>query len=53
MSDYLAESDLRIVDGPKPGGIYQIAANDSDTGKAALEALKNNKELVRFFTSAQ
>lgn len=49
ITEYLSAQNLTIVDGPKPGGVFRIAAMDSDEGKAALEALGANAELVRFF----
>lgn len=53
MSDYLSDLDLRIIDGPKPGGIYQIAATDDEAGTAALETLGANDAFVRFFAATQ
>jgi anti-sigma factor RsiW len=50
ISAYLEENGLRIVDGPKPGGIYRIAAEDSEEGKAALEALGDDKNRVSFYS---
>lgn len=51
VSAYLEENSLTIIGGPKPGGIYQIAAADSDAGRLALRTLSEDKELVSFFSS--
>lgn len=53
ITDYLAELNLTIIDGPKPGGIYQLAATDNEAGKSALDTLASNNEFVRFFSAAQ
>ena len=53
MATYLAELNLRIVDGPKPGGIFQIAAADNEAGRSALDTLGENQELVRFFSAPE
>lgn len=49
ITEYLSTQNLTIVDGPKPGGVFRVAAANTDDGKAALEALSENAELVRFF----
>lgn len=53
VSVELGALDIRIIDGPKPGGIYQIAAADTDEGRAALETLSANDNLVRFFSAVR
>lgn len=52
ITTYLSTQNLTIVDGPKPGGIFTIAAPDTDEGAAALEKLGADQTLVRFFTKA-
>lgn len=47
----LDELDLRIADGPKPGGIFLIAASDDEAGAAALEALSARGAIVTFFSA--
>lgn len=49
ISAYLGEQQIRIVDGPRPGGIYQIAAADNEDGQAALDQLTKDVSLVMFF----
>jgi len=49
ISAYLTEQQIRIVDGPKPGGIYQIAAANDEDGQAALDQLAEDESLVMFF----
>lgn len=53
ISAYLEQSDLTIVGGPKPGGIYQIAATDDDAGRAALDALSKEQTMVSFFAGQE
>jgi anti-sigma factor RsiW len=50
ISDYLATHQLRIIDGPKPGGIYRIAAEDSAEGATNLQNLGDDKSFVNFFS---
>jgi len=40
IAQLLQDFDARIVDGPKPGGIYQITVPSSDRSAAAREALQ-------------
>lgn len=49
ISRTLSESNLRIIDGPNPGGVYRVAAADTEEGRAALEELAG-AEMVRFFS---
>lgn len=50
ITEALDQLDLRIVDGPAPGGIYTIAASDDEDGAAALKALSEESGLVAFFS---
>lgn len=50
ISAYLTDNQLRIVDGPKPGGIYRIAAADTEEGRAALQRLGDDTSRVSFFS---
>lgn len=45
----LTTLNLTLVDGPKPGGVYVIAASDDEAGTAALSQLAGTAELVTFF----
>ena len=45
----LADLDLTIVDGPKPGGIFIVGGADSEEGRAALAALGKAGDLTSFF----
>jgi anti-sigma factor RsiW len=57
ISALLRELDARIVDGPKPGAIYQIKVQTNDPSAAAAEALERRllarRELVRVVLSAK
>lgn len=53
ISAYLEENNLTIVGGPKPGGIYQIAATGDDAGRTALDALSKNQTMVSFFAGQE
>lgn len=46
----LDELDLRIADGPMPGGLFVVAAADNDAGAAALDELAGQGALVTFFS---
>lgn len=50
ISDYLTTHQLRIIDGPKPGGIYRIVAEDSAEGATNLQNLGDDKSFVHFFS---
>ncbi|MCB9993240.1 MAG: hypothetical protein H6873_06250 [Hyphomicrobiaceae bacterium] len=52
ITSALDDLRLRIIDGPAPGGIYTIAAPDTDAGKAALASLSANAALVTFFSES-
>ncbi len=45
----LADLDLKIVDGPKPGGIFIVGAANSDAGRAALAELSKTEGLISLF----
>ncbi|MBU1176150.1 MAG: hypothetical protein KKH72_12165 [Alphaproteobacteria bacterium] len=45
----LAELDLVILDGPKPGGMFVVGARDSADGRAALSAFGRSEQLTQFF----
>jgi len=57
ISRLLAELDARIVDGPKPGGIYKVEVRSADTSPGAVEALgrrlAERQELVRVVLPAK
>jgi len=50
VATLLDDLGLRIADGPKPGGIFEIAAPKTDEGAAALKSLSANSA-VRFFSA--
>lgn len=52
ITQLLADNGLTIVSGPAPGGIYRIAAPDSEAGENAMDALAQS-ELIRFFDEAR
>lgn len=49
ISTLLTGLNLTLVDGPKPGGVYVIAATDDEAGTAALNELAGTADLVTFF----
>lgn len=50
VATLLDDLGLRIADGPKPGGIFRIAAPDGEDGQAALETLSADAH-IRFFSA--
>ena len=57
LTRLLQDFDARIVDGPKPGGIYQIKLRTSDRSKAAADALQRRlaarRDVVRLVLPAK
>ncbi len=49
ISQGLADANLRIVDGPNPGGVYRIAAADTEQGRSALDTF-GGSEIIRFYS---
>lgn len=53
ITEYLENNGLRMVDGPKPGGIFVIAAEQAAGGAAALDELGAEQTLVRFYSASR
>jgi len=57
VTAWLQDLDARIVDGPKPGGIYRIEVRTSDRSPSAEEALRRRlaerRDLVRLILPAK
>lgn len=47
------ELNLTLVDGPKPGGVYVVAASDDAAGTEALNELAGSADLVTFFAEQE
>lgn len=48
----LTALNLTLIDGPKPGGVYVVAASDDEAGTAALNELAGTADLVTFFAES-
>ncbi len=53
ISALLTGLNLTLVDGPKPGGVYVIAATDDAAGTEALNELAGTADLVTFFAEQE